>query len=233
MYDDGTKYYKRRYMITFYRMLEDGDEEYVTSFDNVLELCQYKKLPITEKNLSTLKNDLYRVLKKFPPVTRMLDGTLMKVYLDDMLRDDDLEEQLEKERRDKCMALKKFVQITSTMNIEVYASLQALETVTGNNMTGNRLNAKSGWAKIRVLVTAGTSWYPSEILNWPAVKALAGKEIFTIGIQSDTITNPETLKKAEAQRATILKGQKDVEREKERMAKTKKVEAEQLKLDTE
>lgn len=225
MYDD-VKYYKKRYMITFYRLSEDGDEEFVISFDNIIELCQYKKLSVTEKNLSLIKNDLYRILKKLPPTTRMLDGTEMRVYLVDMLRDEDKEEKLEKERRDKCMASKKYVQITSTMNIEVYASLEAIQSVSASNMSGTRMNAKSAWARIRCLVTAGTSWYPSEILNWPAVKSLTGKEIFTIGAQADTITNPDTLAKAEAQRAAILKGEKDVEREKARVAKSKKDEAE-------
>lgn len=121
---------------------------------------------------------------------------------------------------------KKYVQITSTMNIEVYESLEAIVTITGNNMSGNRMNAKSGWAKIRVLVTAGTSWYPSEILSWPAVKALAAKEIFTIGTQADTISNPETLAKAEEQRKAIAKGHKDVENTRARAGQVKKVEAE-------
>ena len=222
MDDENTKYYKKRYMITFYKCLEDGDEQFVASFDNIIELCQYKKLPITDQNLSTLKNDLYRVLKRCPSDTRMLDGSLMRVYLIDMLKDDDEEEYLEQERRDKCMAQKKYVQITSTMNIEVYASLEAIKIVGGEKKV--MMNAKSGWAKIRVLVTAGTSWYPSEVLNWPAVKTLVGKEIFTIGAQSDTISNPETLKKAEEQRAAIAKGTKDVEREKKRVADARKEE---------
>ena len=222
MDDENTKYYKKRYMITFYKCLEDGDEQFVASFDNIIELCQYKKLPITDQNLSTLKNDLYRVLKRCPSDTRMLDGSLMRVYLIDMLKDDDEEEYLEQERRDKCMAQKKYVQITSTMNIEVYASLEAIKIVGGEKKV--MMNAKSGWAKIRVLVTSGTSWYPSEVLNWPAVKTLVGKEIFTIGAQSDTISNPETLKKAEEQRAAIAKGTKDVEREKKRVADARKEE---------
>ena len=223
MNDECVKYYKKKYMITFYREIDDGaDEEYFMSFDNIIELCQFKKLPVTEKNLSLLKNDLYRILKKCPARTKMLDGTWMRVYLDDMLRDDELEENLEKERRDKCMATKRFVQITSKMNIEVYASLEAIKVVNVSNQATNSFNAKSGWAKIRVLVTSGTSWYPSEILNWPAVKTLVGKEIFTIGAQSDTITKADVLEKAEAQEAAISKGKKDVENEKKRMAKTKK-----------
>lgn len=226
---ESTRYYKQKYIITFYKETEDGDEEFVASFDNIMQLCKYKKLPINDKNLFLIKQELYRAFKKFPAYSRMIDGTPMRVYLIDMFKDDELEEKLEKERRDKCMALKKYVQITSTMNIEVYASIEAIPVITSANASGDRMNAKSGWAKIRVLLTAGTSWYPSEILNWPAVKALAGKEILTIGIQADTITNPDTLKKAEAQAAAIAKGKKavDLEKEKVKANKAREKEAQQ------
>lgn len=228
-YGENVRYYKKRYMITFYKEINHGeDEQYFTSFDNIVELCKYKKLPITNENLLYLRSNLCKVLKRLPARTTMLDGTWMRVYLDDMLRDDELEENLEKERRDKCMATKRFVQITSTMNIEVYASLEAIKVVNVSNQATNSFNAKSGWAKIRVLVTAGTSWYPSEILNWPAVKTLAGKEIFTIGAQADTIAKADVLEKAVAQEAAIKKGKKDVENEKKRMSRTRKEEAEEL-----
>lgn len=214
-------YYKRRYAIAFYKYNEDEtDERFVACFNNPVDICRYKGLDPTEKNLTPVKIELYRALKRIPSTTRMLDGSTMTVYLIDMLVDDSEIERLEQERRDKCMALKKFVQITSTVNIEVYASLEAIQVVTSGNQKGDRMNAKSGWAKIRVLLTIGTSWYPAEILNWESVKRLAAKEIITIGKQDDTISNPETLAKAEAQKKAILKGEKDVEREKERIGAT-------------
>ena len=216
--DECSNYYKRRYTIAFYKDTEDEtDERFVACFNNTIDICRYKGLQPNEKNLAPIKIELCRALKRFPPTTRMLDGSTMKVYLIDMLVDDSEIERLEQERRDKCMALKKFVQITSTVNIEVYASLEAIQVVTGDNQKGDRMNAKSGWAKIRVLLTNGTSWYPSEILNWESVKRLAAKEIITIGKQDDMISNPEVLAKAEAQKKAILKGVKDVEREKERL----------------
>lgn len=210
-------YYKRRYAIAFYKDTEDGsDERFVACFNNPIEICKHKGLKPTNENLAPVKIELCRALKRFPSTTRMLDGSTMKVYLIDMLVDDEMVDKLEQERRDKCMALKKFVQITSTINIEVYASLEAIQIVTGGNLKGDRLNARSGWAKIRVLLTAGTSWYPSEILNWESVKRLAAKEIITIGKQDDTISNPETLAKAEAELKAIVKGKKDVEKEKQK-----------------
>lgn len=218
---DNTRYYKQKYLIAFYKETEDGDEEFVASFDNIMQLCKYKNLPINEKNLFIIKQNLYRSFKEFPPYSRIIDGTPMRVYLIDMFKDDELEEKLEKERRDKCMALKKYVKISSSMNIEVYASIEAIPIISSANTTGNRMNAKSGWAKIRVLITAGTSWYPSEILNWPAVQSLAGKEILTIGVQADTISNPDALAKAEAQAAAIAKGKKSIELEKEKIKITK------------
>lgn len=217
--EENVVYYKRRYAIAFYKdTADETDERYVACFNNAIEICKYKGLRPTNENLAPIKIELCRALKRFPPTTRMLDGSTMKVYLIDMLVDDAEIERLEQERRDKCMALKKFVQITSTVNIEVYASLEAIQVVNSGNQRGDRLNAKSGWAKIRVLITNGTSWYPSEILNWEAVKRLAAKEIITIGKQDDTISNPDTLAKAEAERRAILKGMKDVEREKERVS---------------
>lgn len=221
MYDEGTEdvvYYKKKYAIAFYKDTRDEiDERFVECFNNVNEICKYKGLRINEKNLAPLKVELCRALKRFPPTTRMLDGSTMKVYLIDILEDDSEIERLEQERRDKCMAFKKFVQINSSINIEVYASLEAIPVITGNNMSGNRLNAKSGWAKIRVMLTVGSTWYPSEILNWESVKKLAAKEIITIGKQDDTISNPEVLAKAEAMRKAIFKGIKDVEKDRERM----------------
>lgn len=237
--EDYGYYYKKRYTIAFYQEEEDGDERFVAGFDNPVEICKYKKLELNDRNLSLVKVELCRALKRLPPTTRMLDGTTMKVYLIDIFQDEDEEDRLEQERRDKCMATKKFVQITSTINLEVYASLEAIQVIRPGNQSGNLMNAKSGWAKIRVLITSGTSWYPSEILNWDAIKALAGKEIITVGAQSDTISNPEVLKKAEEQAAAIAKGKKDLEVEKARMKasnavreeEVKKAKEEQFKLD--
>lgn len=215
--EEQVTYYKRRYAIAFYKEIDDGsDERFVGCFNNAIDICKYKGLEPTSKNLAPVKIELCRALKRIPPTTRMLDGSSMKVYLIDMLMDEELEERLEQERRDKCMALKKFVQITSNMNIEVYASLEAIGVIS-TGVNGSRLNAKSGWAKIRILLKIGTSWYPSEILEWPAVKTLAAKEIITIGKQDDTISNPEVLAKAENEKKLIAKGYKDLEKEKERI----------------
>ena len=86
--EEKVKYYKKRYLISFFRELPNGDEEFVNSFDNVKGICKYKKLELTNQNLSIIKMNLCRVLKKDPPVTRMLDGTTMRVYLVDMFDED-------------------------------------------------------------------------------------------------------------------------------------------------
>lgn len=214
-------YYKKRYAISFYRdvPLSEGGEQFVACFDNVAQICKARGDAPTPESLSLVKIELCRALKRMPPTTRMLDGTAMKVYLIDMLVDDMREEELERERREKCMAKKRFVRISSSMNIEVYANLEAIEILApaGSNK-GDLLNAKSGWAKIRVLITANTAWYPSEILEWEAVKMLAAKEIINVGEQADTISNPEMLKRAEEAEKAIGKGKRDVTREKERVA---------------
>ena len=214
-YDDNIGYYKRRYAIAFYKKTVDGmGEKLVECFDNPIDICNYKGLPVTEKNLAPIKVELYRALKRFPSTTRMLDGSSMTVHLIDMLVDDSEIERLEQERRDRCMAsMKAYVQITSSVNLEVYGSLEAIQVVNASSQTGNRFNAKSGWAKNRVMLTVGTSWYPSEITKWPTVIKLAEKEVITIGKDSDEIKNPDVAAKAKAMKDSLARARKDLERE--------------------
>lgn len=208
MYDNN--YYKRRYMIAFYKETKEKDDErLVEIFDNSQQICKYRKLPLTQNNLLKIKVELYNALKRTPPVTRMLDGTSMKVYLIDML--EELEEQ---ERRDKCMPEKKFVKISSSMNIEVYGNFESLAMINSDRKLNN---VKPGWAKIRVLITQGVNWYPSEILEWNAIKRLVEKEILTISEQRDTLNDAELEERVEAQRRLILKGYKALKRDKEKI----------------
>lgn len=208
MYDNS--YYKRRYMIAFYKdTKEKDDERLVEIFDNSQQICKYRKLPLTQNNLLKIKVELYNALKRNPPITRMLDGTSMKVYLIDML--EELEEQ---ERRDKCMPEKKFVKISSSINIEVYGNFESLAMINSDHKLNN---VKPGWAKIRILITQGVNWYPSEILEWNAIKRLVEKEILTVSEQRDTLNDAELEQKVEAQRKLILKGYKALKRDKEKI----------------
>ena len=80
------KYYKGRYLINFY---DEDDEWEVRSFNNIKEICAYKKLEINLKNYTLIKVELYRALKRPTHKTRRLDGTLMHVHLIDLIDDED------------------------------------------------------------------------------------------------------------------------------------------------
>ena len=110
-------------------------------------------------------------------------------------------------------SMKAYVQITSSVNLEVYGSLEAIQVVNASSQTGNRFNAKSGWAKNRVMLTVGSSWYPSEITKWPSVIKLAEKEVISIGKDSDEIKNPDVAARAKAMKESLARARKDLERE--------------------
>lgn len=78
--------YKKKYCISFYN---ETDEEFVACFDNVRQICKYRKLEITSANLTLISVELYRALRRKDHSTRMLDGNLMHVYLIDI---EDIEE---------------------------------------------------------------------------------------------------------------------------------------------
>ena len=206
-------YYKNRYTIAFYKQTREKDNEYLyATFNNVEEILKYKNLP--QDKLYVLKVELCNALKKESHITRMLNGETMTVHLIDML-----EEQLEQERRDKCMTLKRFVKITSTITIEVYCNLESVEIVNANKQSSNRFSSVGAWANVRVRIMSGTGWYPSEILNWNAVKALAAKEILTIGEQVNEIKDADKQAAAEEMEKMILKGKKRLEQEKTKLEK--------------
>lgn len=75
------KYYKSKYFIVFY---DKNDEDYIISFDNISDICRYKKLDVTQSNIQCIKNLLWSAFKKPDHRTRMLDGRLMHVYLVDV-----------------------------------------------------------------------------------------------------------------------------------------------------
>ena len=73
--------YKNKYLISFY---DDKDEHFVMSFDNLRQICQYRSKEPTTNNLTLIAVELYRALKREDHSTRMIDGTLMHVYLVDV-----------------------------------------------------------------------------------------------------------------------------------------------------
>lgn len=85
--------------------------------------------------------------------------------------------------------MKKFVQIGSTQNIFVTPDLRSINATNLKSPVANRLSVKPAWSRMKVLIKAGSGWYPAEMKTWKAVKTYADLGIFTIGAEADTCPN--------------------------------------------
>lgn len=87
--------------------------------------------------------------------------------------------------------MKKFVQISSTITIEVTGGLQSIDATNYRSNEKDRLNVKTAWTGLRVLIRKGVGYYPAEIKNWNTVKKLAELDKLTIGAEYDTCPDQE------------------------------------------
>ena len=78
---NSDKLFKGRYLIAFYGY---DDETPIVVFNNIKEIMEYRKEEVSQRNYTFLKVHLYKALKRENHVTRMLDGSPMRVYLIDM-----------------------------------------------------------------------------------------------------------------------------------------------------
>lgn len=100
--------------------------------------------------------------------------------------------------------MKKFVRIESQIDIMVSAGLQSINMSNRDAHVADRLNVKSAWVGTRILITKGTGYYPAEIQDWDAVKALAADQKLTIGEECDNIGgDPKIEAKATEQKTKI------------------------------
>lgn len=93
--------------------------------------------------------------------------------------------------------MKNFIRIQSERNIVVTGGLQSINMTNKDAHVADRLNVKSAWAGLQVLVKKGTGYYPSEIKNWPTVQRLVKKNILTLGEEVDVCPTPEQQTEAE------------------------------------
>jgi len=209
-------YYKGRYYLAFYEDVENNDERYYIGFNNVTEICKYKKLEVTTTNVNIIYQALYKALKegKEKHYTTLIDNKLLSVHLIDMI-----DEIRENERREKEM--KKFIQIHSEITIEVYPDLSATETTNVDAHVPDRFAAKPNWV-YPILIEKGLHYYPTEIKNWKAVKALQKKKLISVSEEVDDVPEREKEKceKLRKQMEKILR--RDVS--KKESSKTTKVE---------
>lgn len=176
-------YYKGRYYIAFYQE-DDWDETFYAGFNNVTEICKYLKWEVNTLNINKVHQALYKALyERDEHSTYLIDGIRLKVYLIDMI-----DEIKENERREKEM--KKFVKINSTINIEVYPDLNAIDATNEKAPMADRLNAKPNWV-FPVLIRTGVHFYPCEIKTWKSVKSLDKKKVLSISEEVDDIPEDE------------------------------------------
>ena len=87
--------------------------------------------------------------------------------------------------------MKDYVRIQSTTTIHVTPGLQYRDVTNPDAHVPDRLKVRPTWAKCVICITAGVGIYPSEIIEWDSVKALAKCNILTIGDFVDEGGNPE------------------------------------------
>lgn len=193
------KYYKGRYHLAFYEDSPNGEDEiYYAGFNNVVEICKYKKMEINPTNIKIIYQNLYKALKdgQEKHYTKIIDDKKLCVYLIDMI-----DEIRENERREKFM--KEFVQIHSEISIEVYPDLSAIDTTNKAAHIADQFAAKPNWVH-PILISKGLHYYPSEIKNWKSVKALARKKLISVSEEVNEVPEAEQAKCAEMKK-TISK----------------------------
>ena len=103
---------------------------------------------------------------------------------------------------------KPYVRIQSNITIRVTAGLQNLDVTNPDAHVADRLKISPTWPKSIVLIEAGAHTYPSEIIEWPTVQALAKDKILTIGELLDK-PDAEDVERAKEQK-NLIEENKDI-----------------------
>lgn len=86
------------------------------------------------------------------------------------------------------MANKKaYVRIQSQKTIQVTCGLQNTDVTNPDAHIPDRLKISPNWPRCSVLIQAGAHLYPSEVAEWPTVKALEKDKVLTIGEFTDEV----------------------------------------------
>ena len=75
--------YKGRYVITFY---DKTGDEFMYMFNNVKEILEFKKIPVTKNNMHKMYITLYNILRKGTEnnICTFLTGEKLRIYLIDI-----------------------------------------------------------------------------------------------------------------------------------------------------
>ena len=95
------------------------------------------------------------------------------------------------------MKVKPYVRIQSEKTIQVTCGLQNQDVTNPDAHVADRLKISPMWPQCTVLIHQGAHVYPSEIAEWPTVKALANDKILTIGEYLDSADEKTEAKKTE------------------------------------
>ena len=131
------------------------------------------------------------------------------------------------------MENKKFVRIQSQKTIQVTAGLNHQDNTNEDAHVPDRLKISSMWPKALVLIRAGAHLYPSEIVEWPTVKALEKDNIITIGAFVDKADEETELKKDELVRGLKAIGAYNEPEVQEEVKEEVKPVVEETKVETE
>ena len=117
---------------------------------------------------------------------------------------------------------KNFIRIQSKKNITVAAGLQSINMSNKNAHVPDRYNVASAWVGTRVLIREGIGYYPIEIKDWDAVKALVKDGILTLGVEVDEIPENEmgVVTKAEETISTKKRVKAEIEKYKKQKEAT-------------
>lgn len=94
---------------------------------------------------------------------------------------------------------KPYVTIQSNVTIQVTPGLQASDVTNADAHVPDRLKVNPAWPKAIVLIKQGQHIYPSEIAEWPTVKALQKDGVLSISTYVDDAEEDVAAKKEDLQ----------------------------------
>lgn len=79
------KFYKKRYLISFYDV---NDENLLYFFDNVYQILKFQGKDINRKNANIIESQIYKSQNRKNHFCKFLNGQPMTCHLIDMLEDE-------------------------------------------------------------------------------------------------------------------------------------------------
>ena len=117
---------------------------------------------------------------------------------------------------------KPYVRIQSNVTIRVTPGLQNLDVTNPDAHVPDRLKVSPTWPKAMIMIKQGAGIYPSEIVEWPTVKALEKDNVLTIGDFLDTADETVAKTKEELQEnINIISPKKDYKNKEEKETENK------------